>query len=101
RHTRSKRDWSSDVCSSDLTFCEATSTSSAAEHPQAESPSEANAAALSPAKMRRLGAGERDGVIVGSWGVVGGSGTRCVSASDARSEERRVGKEGRGVGGRA
>src|SRR5699024_12847394 len=38
--------------------------------------------------MRRLGAGERDGVIVGSWGVVGGSGTRCVSASDARGVVR-------------
>src|SRR5699024_12498225 len=46
------------------------------------------AAARGPTRGRRLGAGERDGVIVGCWGVVGGSGTRCVSASDARGVVR-------------
>src|SRR3712207_9505139 len=65
RHTRYWRDWSSDVCSSDL----------AAEHPVVAVPPGGRPDALEVAAGRRLG--HRDG------------GDQLT----ARSEERRVGKE--------
>src|SRR5207249_8774248 len=66
RHTRSKRDWSSDVCSSDLNFS-----------------ASGSSAACS------IGSG---GVLSG--GIVASQFTANISTSNgSRSEERRVGKE--------
>src|SRR5690606_41140683 len=84
RHTRFSRDWSSDVCSSDLEVGSAEGNS-------------ASAAALSP----RGGAprGGRPGAEVGRR--IGGRNAQGVSATcltPLRSEERRVGKEGRSRG---
>src|SRR5699024_12067507 len=71
RHTRSKRDWSSDVCSSDLHLV----------------------AGQQPADQGFLAG------AVDEQGVVGAAAARRqidrVTAQQARSEERRVGKEGR------
>src|SRR5699024_12293120 len=66
RHTRSKRDWSSDVCSSDL------------HRP-------AILARPSPARLSR----SRSASALGSPGI-----EASVAAEAVRSEERRVGKEG-------
>src|SRR5207245_3665249 len=96
RHTRCYRDWSSDVCSSDLSGHE--------EREQAEDPGadDAEAAQVSPQRGHRREAllltltaflpllhGARDGPLVraGCRGSLG------------RSEERRVGKGGVGGGG--
>src|SRR5207247_6426454 len=85
RHTRSTRDWSSDVCSSDL----------------ASGPSRADTRDLSrePAdgpRARRAGlSGTREGDRLGSADVDGG---RTPVVPGARSEERRVGKEWRARG---
>src|SRR5699024_11382297 len=83
RHTRSKRDWSSDVCSSDL--------------PQSPEQSELPAA---------LGHQNRKGVDDQERpdhqcdrGENQQNGTEYVdNLADGRSEERRVGKEGRARG---
>src|SRR5437868_14438098 len=83
RHTRSKRDWSSDVCSSDLscnrppTWARC-STTCAATTPRSPASSEREAAALSPPSPRRH-----------------------LLVVDDRSEERRVGKECRSRGPQA
>src|SRR5437868_14596843 len=65
RHTRSKRDWSSDVCSSDL---------------------------LSAA-WRRITAGPRRYAPPGGAEPAGGGDLHFAHLRAARSEERRVGKE--------
>src|SRR5204862_4775011 len=75
RHTRSLRDWSSDVCSSDL------------YHPDAQN--------------------EADRAVVNAWirapgnfdGVIDLDAALRDPATPNRSEERRVGKEGRERGG--
>src|SRR5207249_6805701 len=93
RHTRSKRDWSSDVCSSDLRG------GKAMKFPRSVSSVPVVVLLLSStgcATYRTISTAEQ-----GSPKVF--SGTRLdVSAirGDERSEERRVGKEGRGGGGR-
>src|SRR5437868_8202126 len=87
RHTRSKRDWSSDVCSSDLVSAAAKVTITAGT-------AEISAATLTVnAGMSKFsGVVQADTVITNS----------VVSASytPGRSEERRVGKEWRAGGWR-
>src|SRR5699024_12000467 len=91
RHTRSKRDWSSDVCSSDLTVYTTADRS----------------ATKSPSTGERLSArGDRHRVDVHhrvrapASGVAASLSRREGGRAEQRSEERRVGKEGgSGVGG--
>src|SRR5437868_15534574 len=68
RHTRSKRDWSSDVCSSDLP------------------PNAVGLHRVGLAGGQRVRQGEVEPVVLGVIGVL-------VDGPVVRSEERRVGKE--------
>src|SRR5699024_12036146 len=96
RHTRSKRDWSSDVCSSDLSSW-STSTASAASV---------------EAIAQRAGVSTRTffnhwttkesaiiGVLMQSGEGIAEQLRERIEESGPRSEERRVGKEGRSGGG--
>src|SRR5207245_8148026 len=79
RHTRCYRDWSSDVCSSDLFFLISLAVGVTIVTPTAS-------------EMRKKAASEAS-----SFSSV----ARATNpAPSARSEERRVGKEGRNEGGR-
>src|SRR5206468_9204515 len=75
RHTRSDRDWSSDVCSSDLD--EVVAREVAHPGPSDEGPLERRAAQVEVAVLQPLLLSGLDGVLDG----------------EGRSEERRVGKE--------
>src|SRR5690349_23390951 len=78
RHTRSLRDWSSDVCSSDLVNEKPTTPM----RPQS---------ALVATRVRPLAAViEASGGV--TWGAIREFGLYCINP---RSEERRVGKEWR------
>src|SRR5699024_12039453 len=77
RHTRSKRDWSSDVCSSDLVT---------------------KALNKIPGVTATVSLEDKEAQIVAEDGVEPERMKEAVE--DARSEERRVGKEGRGRRGR-
>src|SRR5207249_9400972 len=83
RHTRSKRDWSSDVCSSDLMvqyFSQLQRSSGMSHCTQTVGPSISALKKTVPERSRaRQGQG-------GSW---------MASGASVRSEERRVGKEWR------
>src|SRR5687768_17692591 len=81
RHTRCSRDWSSDVCSSDLP---SSSTSSSTSSSSSGSP---------PVTLTTFRAYSitTDGVDVYMTGIVEGT----LSKISVRSEERRVGKESR------
>src|SRR5207249_5758987 len=82
RHTRSKRDWSSDVCSSDLT---PTARCSDVHLAVGVPPMLRMHGDLLPIKFRELRAGELEGYI-----------TEILTHAQNqhfRSEERRVGKE--------
>src|SRR5699024_11736084 len=83
RHTRSKRDWSSDVCSSDLGHCFA------------------DRSGLEAVTMRAVAA-ELDGVAAALYRHVRGRDElidlirdEVLAERRERSEERRVGEEGR------
>src|SRR5207249_7194422 len=96
RHTRSKRDWSSDVCSSDLGEPDArgwaTTRATRSGRPGAGRAAPA-AAAIEPNPVVVERARQAVGATEGQFGA-------AASAEDGRSEERRVGKEGRcGRGG--
>src|SRR5690606_40619281 len=80
RHTRFSRDWSSDVCSSDLSVDGGRSGLTAPSPPGGHAG--AVGARVSGARWRRRTAAL--GALVGAAGLV----TACV-----RSEERRVGEE--------
>src|SRR5207249_7697620 len=89
RHTRSKRDWSSDVCSSDLDFelCYQGETSEDVQRGlndgsfgMADETGRMMNAALAEGVARGLGAGRA-------------LGERALAFPNKRSEERRVGKE--------
>src|SRR5690606_39641432 len=82
RHTRFSRDWSSDVCSSDLDFRKA---QDAARQEQMEK-EQARADAAAQAEMDRMGS-EAERNRADAYNKV------------KRSEERRVGKECRSRGG--
>src|SRR5699024_12101181 len=94
RHTRSKRDWSSDVCSSDL----AAAVESGSEHPIAKA-IVAHAPDHPAAHDFQSEAGMGvSGTVEGHRVSVGRAGDKDLGAltdAFARSEERRVGKEGR------
>src|SRR5699024_11903600 len=77
RHTRSKRDWSSDVCSSDL----------AAEHQREGRHGQTGPVGVVVRKGHDLGLGHL--------------GVRGLLLHRQRSEERRVGKGGGARGGRS
>src|SRR5206468_6605730 len=85
RHTRSDRDWSSDVCSSDLLDVPV-------QHGAIRRDAELVGLAMDGEPFV---AGE---LAVGDRGARGGREDFCAAARE-RSEERRVGKEGRGRGG--
>src|SRR5207249_6770476 len=82
RHTRSKRDWSSDVCSSDLSACDVVAW---------------NPDYLGPAALNRawtLVKDERDAATIERLrAVAGDAGCHACHTHMSRSEERRVGKE--------
>src|SRR5207249_9710688 len=89
RHTRSKRDWSSDVCSSDLLVAATTLSAQRADAPK-------------PAEPTRVVRGETmRPQIRGTHGIVAAGRHYSVAAGIQilRSEERRVGKEWRSRGG--
>src|SRR5205814_4396775 len=92
RHTRCLSDWSSDVCSSDLLIFLA----------EAGGDTDTNAAVAGAL----LGARDAEAAIPPRWleqlGTARGVATlaeQLITAANLRSEERRVGKEGRGGGG--
>src|SRR5204863_5767127 len=89
RHTRSLRDWSSDVCSSDLRECMTT----------LSFPEESIETAVTGWGEGEITAIQKRGLLFlrlakkteGQLNVIGGSGTHYLFY--LRSEERRVGKE--------
>src|SRR5207249_7137062 len=92
RHTRSKRDWSSDVCSSDL------ARNAAEKRPQRE---EANRGREHPACAEAIGHPAADRNKHRQAQRVTRQHSLHAERGDGerRSEERRVGKEGRAGGG--
>src|SRR5699024_11990616 len=91
RHTRSKRDWSSDVCSSDLIFRNITSPMATRRRPRHEWPTRTTSVRSSVLlRVLSMGSPSSERKQVDTAG----------DAHDLRSEERRVGKEG-GLRGRA
>src|SRR5690606_41518127 len=74
RHTRFSRDWSSDVCSSDLSFAMIQVDVAAADH--------------------------GEGIVAAEVAGARARGHGLLAGVDQRSEERRVGKEGRSRGSR-
>src|SRR3989449_4933529 len=80
RHTRCSRDWSSDVCSSDLI---------------SQPPGEPDAPILGPRRLRRLGRvwAHLAHLVVGRCGRCTHCGPGPAALGPRRSEERRVGKE--------
>src|SRR5699024_11246330 len=88
RHTRSKRDWSSDVCSSDLDLAPAalagvpiSARGFTWQHAERDRPAIAGLEVQIPAGQKVL--------------LLGPSGAGKSTLLHARSEERRVGKDGR------
>src|SRR5207249_8055162 len=86
RHTRSKRDWSSDVCSSDLSMAE-TAENVAEDYQVTRADQDAFALRSQQRAARASAAGYFADEIVPVDAPGGKAGPR--------SEERRVGKEGR------
>src|SRR5206468_6302768 len=96
RHTRSDRDWSSDVCSSDLVrYCVDVS-AGPEQHLRYRQKTPKNAVRIAEVLLR---AGADINAVAD---IYGGSDTLGLAAT-SRSEERRVGKEGRwgGASGQA
>src|SRR5699024_12017716 len=94
RHTRSKRDWSSDVCSSDLTIHQAVLGNICY-------------GLIEPVGLGHIGVTSLDGGLL-SGGLLHRSGLLALGRgrlvggrifSRSRSEERRVGKEAESEGG--
>src|SRR5699024_12073846 len=88
RHTRSRRDWSSDVCSSDLPF--------ALSNEAAEEPSVFVVDLMLSGVRHTYGFAVDDDRVVEEWLYsYPRRRKRVVFERDERSEERRVGKESR------
>src|SRR5690349_23169931 len=84
RHTRSLRDWSSDVCSSDLALLRSQRLLVAGGHPtEGKLPLDSPPARLSNSSPPRFPSPARPIKV-------------AQTVRQSRSEERRVGKEGRG-----
>src|SRR5699024_11698924 len=83
RHTRSKRDWRSDVCSSDLNIEESRLTKEFGS---------SNCSGSDPYRARARG------ILPGEDSASGAQPMRSCGPRSSRSEERRVGKEGDGAG---
>src|SRR5207245_8776562 len=81
RHTRCYRDWSSDVCSSDLDVVEIQQIATGIAASLVP-----DAATLNRIRRRRVGGGPRTSAVVGERHVQ-------MPHAEKRSEERRVGKE--------
>src|SRR5690606_40771379 len=95
RHTRFSRDWSSDVCSSDLSLLDRRYRR-ANTRPSANKATRMIPAGISMDKYGKLKS-MLDLLRVGE-GVVGiGDDGKAATAGLARSEERRVGKDSRAV----
>src|SRR5206468_9792140 len=95
RHTRSDRDWSSDVCSSDLRGLAATANHFARESHMDEL---ADALALDPLEFRRRNIKDpRLRAVLDAAAARFGWGA-APRSEKGRSEERRVGKGGGGGG---
>src|SRR5205807_7033429 len=90
RHTRLQGDWSSDVCSSDLRFEIVWKTAPTTGEVEAEIATAASANEAPSDAPPNAGAEE----------VAAATGHEPAASSVLRSEERRVGKEGRSGGGR-
>src|SRR5690606_39486808 len=96
RHTRFSRDWSSDVCSSDLVMALAEAIAAAIER--------LSRPGIEGWGLRVFGGMEAAGDLVILSEHEGCTSETCAHRSHdeaARSEERRVGKEGRSRGPRA
>src|SRR5207247_6433515 len=93
RHTRSTRDWSSDVCSSDLFASLGVTVSAGSSLPLTATPKDANGNPLVGRTVTWQSSNTSAATVNGS-GLV--SGVAAGSATiTARSGERRVGEEGR------
>src|SRR5207249_7727278 len=88
RHTRSKRDWSSDVCSSDLWQCDLTSYECTHTAKGPKEPIEPAATEPEPRDHSQNSYDPLDGEEQSPEEV-------AQKKGQPRSEERRVGKEGR------
>src|SRR5207249_7734226 len=100
RHTRSKRDWSSDVCSSDLAGCDVVVRAALDNHRLAPCPLEVQAAASrfeADGRLTHWSSTQTPHMVKGALVAAYGLDADQVRV---RSEERRVGKE-RGRGGAA
>src|SRR5690606_40670416 len=82
RHTRFSRDWSSDVCSSDLGTPSASTVMSAGAKPRCS-------------RVSRISSTSLRGACSQSEGCWFTNSETPTSSARCRSEERRVGKEGR------
>src|SRR5699024_11876559 len=89
RHTRSKRDWSSDVCSSDLTV-----TLNGKTYTTSVGANGAWSVQVPTADAQTLGEGNQ-AVLVSGKDATGNTvtGAQLLTVDTQRSEERRVGKE--------
>src|SRR5690606_41034603 len=92
RHTRFSRDWSSDVCSSDLGGVgDGVAVGAGTDRRERD---RAQAVCAGDLEAAPVGAGKQRGLAVLTVAVDRADGVDHVAR---RSEERRVGKEGRGV----
>src|SRR5699024_12190305 len=100
RHTRSKRDWSSDVCSSDLGDVAVPGSLQSIGN-RAFFKCEGLTSITLPKSLHSIGNSAFCG-CKGLKSVTLPEGLQCIewNAFSGRSEERRVGKECRGGGGR-
>src|SRR5690606_39448126 len=98
RHTRFSRDWSSDVCSSDLAFKERAVHLSKERKNLSELARELG---IFPAQLYRWRKEQEEfgiGSFPGNGNVKQTPEQERINALEKRSEERRVGKEGREEG---
>src|SRR5699024_11688916 len=92
RHTRSKRDWSSDVCSSDL--------ASRRRRPSHQSTAglklrERTSTVIRESGPTTSGRANRECALIGTSSMAETSGQTTGPPPEKRSEERRVGRERR------
>src|SRR5690606_40499044 len=91
RHTRFSRDWSSDVCSSDLNVNNVAGTD--ITNPTVSITSPSNGASVSGTVSINITATDNTGISSVFYSIDGVVANTKTSAPFSRSEERRVGKE--------